>query len=171
MNVRQTRKALTSLGDHSKPLLFLLRSAEGNEGKGGQQAAGFGELSTGVRRNEALALAYLGDIEMKRKDPDKALPLQKKAVQLKHDIGIAYSDLGTIFLERKQYQYAMTVLQRAVELDPAQPDAHFRLGRLYQTMGNTLAAQKEFAGVRELHEKEDEAVAAKTSAAPPPLPQ
>jgi Tfp pilus assembly protein PilF len=65
----------------------------------------------------------------------------------------------------------MTVLQRAVELDPAQPDAHFRLGRLYQTMGNTLAAQKEFAGVRELHEKEDEAVAAKTSTAPPPLPQ
>jgi hypothetical protein len=36
----------------------------------------------------------------------------------------------------------MTVLQRAVELDPAQPDAHFRLGRLYQTMGNTLAARR-----------------------------
>jgi len=67
---------------------------------------------------------------------------------------------------------AMIVLQRAVKLDPAhQPDAHFRLKRLYQAMGNTLAAQKEFARVRELHEKEDENVAAKMSAAPPPLPQ
>lgn len=47
----------------------------------------------------------------------------------------------------------MTALQRAVELDPAQPDAHFRLVRLYQAMGNTPPAQKEFAKVRELHEK------------------
>jgi Tfp pilus assembly protein PilF len=79
--------------------------------------------------------------------------------------------LGAIFLERKQYQNAMTALQRAVELDPVQPDAHFRLGRLYQAMGNTSVAQKEFAKVRELHEIEDEDVAAKMSAAPPPLPQ
>jgi hypothetical protein len=32
MNVRQTRKALSPLGDHSKAFLFLLRSAEGNAG-------------------------------------------------------------------------------------------------------------------------------------------
>jgi Tfp pilus assembly protein PilF len=79
--------------------------------------------------------------------------------------------LGAIFLERKQYQNAMSALQRAVERDPAQPDAHFRLGRRYQAMGNTPVAQKEFAKVREVHEKEDEDVAAKMSAAPPPLPQ
>ena len=108
---------------------------------------------------------------MKRNDPDKAWPLLKKAVQLKNDVRVAYSDLGAIFLERKQYQDAMTALQRAVELDPAQPDAHFRLGRLYQAMENTDAAQKEFARVRERHEKEDEDVAAKMSGAPPPLPQ
>jgi tetratricopeptide (TPR) repeat protein len=117
------------------------------------------------------ALAYLGDIEMKRNDPDAALPLLKKAVQLKNDIRIAYSDLGAIFLERKQHDDALVALQRAVELDPAQPDAHFRLGRLYQAMGNTAAAQTEFARVRELHEKEDEDVAAKMSGSPPPLPQ
>jgi hypothetical protein len=48
-------------------------------------------------RIRQVPLKELGDIEMKRNDPDKALPLQKKPVQLKHDIGIAYSDLGTIF--------------------------------------------------------------------------
>lgn len=36
----------------------------------------------------------------------------------------------------------MTALQRAVELDPAQPDAHFRLVRLYQAMGNTPPARR-----------------------------
>ena len=50
-----------------------------------------------VAAHQAGTLKELGDIEMKRNDPDKALPLQKKPVQLKHDIGIAYSDLGTIF--------------------------------------------------------------------------
>jgi tetratricopeptide (TPR) repeat protein len=127
------------------------------------------EAELSVDPDHPQALAYLGDIEMKRNEPEKALPLLKKAVQLKNDIRIAYSDLGAIFLERKQYQDAMTALQRAVELDPAQPDAHFRLGRLYHSMGDTAAAQKEFSRVRELHEKEDEDVAAKMSGAPPPL--
>jgi hypothetical protein len=38
-------------------------------------------------------------------------------------------------------------------------------------MGNSADAQKEFAKVRELHEKADEPLATKMSAAPPPLPQ
>jgi len=58
-----------------------------------------------------------------------------------------------------------------VELDPAQPDAHYRLGRVYQAIGNAAESQKEFAKVRELHEKADEPLASKMSAAPPPLPQ
>ena len=48
------------------------------------------------------------------------------------------------------------VIPRAVQLDPTQPDAHFRLGRLYQAMGNTADAEREFAKVRELHEKADD---------------
>jgi hypothetical protein len=54
-------------------------------------------ISPALPRIRQVPLKELGDIEMKRNDPDKALPLQKKPVQLKHDIGIAYSDLGTIF--------------------------------------------------------------------------
>jgi len=58
-----------------------------------------------------------------------------------------------------------------VELDPAQPDAHYRLGRVYQAMGDAAQSQKEFAKVRELHRKADEPLASKMSSAPPPLPQ
>jgi hypothetical protein len=52
-----------------------------------------------------------------------------------------------------------------------QPDAHYRLGRVYQATGNQAAAQREFAKVGELHEKAEEDVARKMSAVPPPLEQ
>jgi len=72
-------------------------------------------------------------------------------------------------MEQKQYAEALAALKRAVKLDPAQPDTHFRLGRVYQVMGNTAAANQEFAKVRELHKKADEDLLEKMSGAPPPL--
>jgi len=56
-----------------------------------------------------------------------------------------------------------------VKLDPAQPDTHFQLGRLYQALGNTTAANQEFAKVRELHKKADDDLLEKMSGSPPPL--
>jgi tetratricopeptide (TPR) repeat protein len=92
-------------------------------------------------------------------------------LQSRNDIRIAHLDLGAILTERRQYPAAITALKRAVELDPEQPDAHYRLGRVYQATGNQAAARKEFSKVRELHEKAEEDVARKMSAAPPPLEQ
>jgi tetratricopeptide (TPR) repeat protein len=128
------------------------------------------ELS--IDSNNAQALAYLGDIEMKANDLDKALPLLEKAVKVKGgDVRIAYVDLGAVLMQQKRYQDAMAALQHAVKLDPAQPDSHFRLGRLYQEMGNTTAAQQEYAKVRELHEKAADDVASKMHAQAPAVPQ
>jgi tetratricopeptide (TPR) repeat protein len=115
------------------------------------------------------ALAYLGDIEMKKDDLEKAIPLLKKALYLKDDIRIAHADLGAIYMEQKKYPDALAALQRAVKLDPAQPDTHFRLGRLYQAMGNAPAANQEFAKVRELHKKSEDDLLEKMSGSPPPL--
>ena len=67
---------------------------------------------------------------------DEALPLLQKAeIQTRNDIRIAYIDLGAILMEQKRYPEALTALQQAVKLDPTHPDAHFRLGRLYQATG------------------------------------
>jgi predicted Zn-dependent protease len=74
-------------------------------------------------------------------------------------------------MEQKHYDEAVTMLQRAVKLDGTQPDAHYRLARVYQAMGNTAEAKKAFAEVRELHRRADEPLASKISDAPPPLPQ
>src|SRR5262249_15477297 len=50
----------------------------------------------------AQALAYLGDIELKRNAPEKALPRLNKAVQLRNDIRIAYLDIGIILMGQKR---------------------------------------------------------------------
>jgi tetratricopeptide (TPR) repeat protein len=121
--------------------------------------------------NHPQALVYLGDIAMKKTNLDEALTLLRKAVGEKNDIRLAYIDLGAILTEQKQYPAALAALRRAVELDPGQPDAHYRLGRAYQALGKTAESQKEFAKVRELHQKADEPLAAKISTSPLPLPQ
>src|SRR5712664_288652 len=118
----------------------------------------------------AQALAYLGDIELKKNAPDKALPLLQKATQMRNDIRIAYLDIGAILSDQKKYPEALAALQRAEKLDPAQPDAHYRLARLYRAMGNSAAAQREFAKVNDLHEKADDLVP-KMSATPRYSPQ
>ena len=119
--------------------------------------------------NHPQALAYLADIDMKDNDPEKALALLEKVVKQRNDIRIAYLDLGAILTQQKRYTEAMAALKQAVKLDPSQPDGHFRLGRLYQATGNMPAAQKEFATVRELHEKQNEDVASKMPAPKPDL--
>ena len=65
----------------------------------------------------------------------------------------------------------MTALKRAVELDPTQPDAHYRLGRLYQAMGKKEEGQAEFARVQQLQQKTDSDLVRKMSDQPPALPK
>jgi tetratricopeptide (TPR) repeat protein len=115
----------------------------------------------------AQSLAYLGDMELKQKNnPERALTFLQQAVAIKNDIRIAYLDMGIALVEQKKYQDAALSFRRAVELDPTQPDAHYRLARLYKVMGNDFLAEKEFDTVRKLHQEEDEAVASKMSNRP-----
>jgi tetratricopeptide (TPR) repeat protein len=117
----------------------------------------------------AQAMAYLGDIEMKRGNAEGALPLLRKAVQLRSDLRIAHMDLGTILAQQKQYPEAAAAFRRAVDLDPKQSDAHFRLANLYKAMGNSAAAEKEFAAVRQLQENPADDMVHTMPAAPPSL--
>jgi tetratricopeptide (TPR) repeat protein len=125
------------------------------------------ELS--VDPDNAQALAYLGDVAMQKDDPASATSLLRRALRARNDIRIAHLDLGAILAKQGHYRDAIASLKRAVALDAEQPDAHYRLARAYQASGDQPAAEKEFARVRELHEKAEEDVARKMSAAPPPL--
>ena len=111
--------------------------------------------------NHAQALAYLGDIELKNGNPEKALELLRKATAVSGNLRLAFVDMGVILTEQKKYQEALAALLRAEKLDASQPDVHYRLGRLYQAMGKTAEAQKEMARVKALHEKDEEEVSRK----------
>ena len=69
-----------------------------------------------------------------------------------------------ILTQQKKYPEALAALRRAEQLDPEQPEVHFRLGRLYQAMGDKATAQKEFARVQQLHQKVQDSVVDKMSA-------
>ena len=69
---------------------------------------------------------------MKKNNPEQALLLLRKAVELRNDIRIAYLDMGAILTQQNHTQEAIAALQHAEGLDTSQPDAHLRLGRLYQ---------------------------------------
>src|SRR5208282_984934 len=127
------------------------------------------ETELSIDPGYAQALAYLGDVELKMNDLEKALVLLKRAVDARDDIRIAYADMGSIYGQQKKYEEALAAYQRAVKLDPEQPDMHFRLGNLYRQMGNTAASEEEFAKSRTLHKKEDDALLKKLSNAPPAI--
>jgi tetratricopeptide (TPR) repeat protein len=119
--------------------------------------------------NHAQAMAYIGDIEWKSNHAEAALLWLKRADGVEKDLRIVYLDLAAIYMQQKDYKNAQTALLQAVAVDPALPDAHYQLGRLYFTLGKTADAEKEFRKVRELHDQADESVAGKISAAPPAL--
>jgi tetratricopeptide (TPR) repeat protein len=127
------------------------------------------EKELAINPRNAQALAYRGDIEMKRNHPEKALTSLEQAVEFNRDLRMAQLDMGAVLVQLQRYPEAIQAFSQAVRLDPTQPDAHFRLGRLYQTTGNTAEAKKEFAEARRLYQKADDSLAPKLSNAPPPL--
>jgi Flp pilus assembly protein TadD len=92
---------------------------------------------------------------MRNGDYDKAVAFLDRATKLQTDNRLAYLDLARIFVDQKRYEQAQKALSQAIRLDPSEPDAHFRLGRVLQQLGNSAGAEKEFATVRELKQQKD----------------
>ena len=108
--------------------------------------------------NHAQALAYLGDTLIKLNQDSDALPLVEKAAKLPNPSRVAFVDLGILYTAQKRNAEAVAALQRAIALDPAQVDAHWRLARLYQSMGMKEEAKIEFDKARTMNEESDQAL-------------
>ena len=72
-------------------------------------------------------------------------------------------------MHQKDYKDAQSALLHAVDLDPALPDAHYQLGRLYQATGRPADAEKELHKVQELHKKAEDSLVGKIASSPPAL--
>ena len=120
-------------------------------------------MSSRTTPTTPLATAYLGDIRLRANDQPEAERLLTRALHLQNDMRMAWFDLGKVLSDENKNPQALAAFQKAVSLDPADPDAHYRLARLYTTLGQKEKAQQEYARTRELHAKAADTLIQKVS--------
>jgi tetratricopeptide (TPR) repeat protein len=115
--------------------------------------------------DNALALAYLADVDIHLGKLDDALPLAQKAVQIDQSVAKAHVDLGILYAGRNRQEDAVKEFQTAIKLAPNDQDPHWRLARLYQAMGRHEEAKAEFEKTKTLHTADQESIFSNLKAA------
>jgi len=136
-----------------------------------ERAAPQFELELKNNPESAQALTYLGDIKIRNNDDKIAEALLTKAIHLQDNIRLAYFDLGIVYANQKRNQDAIKAFLRAEKLDPKEPDAHYRLARIYMAQGEKQKADLEFAKTKDLHSKTTESLIQKVTGSTGPPPQ
>ena len=97
-----------------------------------------------------LALAYLGDAEIKLNHTETAVPYLEHALRLQPSNATAHLDLGIAYEARGRKDDALREFKTAEKLSPADPMVHWHLGRLYQANGQRAEAKAEFDKTKNL---------------------
>lgn len=108
--------------------------------------------------DNAQALAFLADVEMQTNHASDAEPLIQKALKIDPRIGRAHLDLGILDAESGRNEDALRELKEAARLMPDEASPHWRMARLYQSMGNKAQANLEFQKTRNLHKAENDTI-------------
>ena len=106
--------------------------------------------------NHAQSMLYLADSDIQLNDVAAAEPLLEKAKALDPSLPLEVLDLGIVYAETGRNQDALRQLEKARELLPDDVDVHWRLARLYRTLGRMDAAKVEFEKARVLNRKADD---------------
>lgn len=97
-----------------------------------------------------LALAYLGDTELRLSHPDAATPYLERAVRILPSLAVAHLDLGILYDRQGRKEDALREFKAAEKLNPTDPAVHWRLGRFYQSMGQRAEARSELEQTQKL---------------------
>lgn len=120
--------------------------------------------------NHAQAMVYLADTEMQLNHTEAAEPLLVKALRIDAGRELAHLDLGILYADAGRKEDALKEMKEAARLAPEDVDVHWRLGRLYRTMGKVDEAKAEFARASSITKTKDDAlidqINGKTSVAP-----
>ncbi len=108
--------------------------------------------------NNAQALVYLADTNMKMNHPEAALPLIEKAIRINPGMELAHLDLGILYADAGHRDDALRELKVAVKLSPNDVKVHWRLARLYQAMGRKDEATAEFHATSSLTKSANDSV-------------
>ena len=111
------------------------------------------------------ALTFLADSEIQSSHLTDALALLEKALTIDPRIGRAHLDIGILYAEDGHNADAIRELREAARLMPGDASPHWRLARIFQSMGRKTEANLEFQKTRNLHKAEDDTIMNKLKAA------
>ena len=117
------------------------------------------------------AMLYLADADIQMNQIDDAKPLLEKAEQLDPSLALIHLDLGIVYSESERNQDALRELTLAAKLAPDDVNVHWRLGRLYRSMGKKDEAKVEFDKASTLNKAADEDLYKKIAAGKNKPPQ
>lgn len=118
----------------------------------------------------AQAMTYLADCNVHLGHPEIAAPLLEKAIALDPGIEFAHLDLGSIDAEAGRLDDALREFTTAARLAPSDVDVHWKLGRLYRSMGKKELAQAELDRARSITQAADTALVNKMNLQPGQTP-
>jgi tetratricopeptide (TPR) repeat protein len=109
------------------------------------------ELANDPDNNQAML--YLGDIYVRLGQFGTAKEILEKAARLPIADPLIHLDLGIVYMETDDQNGAVRELKKAVEVEPDNVNAHFRLAKIYLSMGKKDEAKAEFAVAKTLTTK------------------
>jgi len=115
--------------------------------------------------NDAQALAYLADSNVRLNRAEVARPVLEKAMRLNPRLELPYLDLGILDAAAGRKENALRHFKVALRLNPDDVQIHWRMARLYQSMGRKEEAKAEFAKTRSLNKAADQSVFTKINEA------
>lgn len=97
--------------------------------------------------------------KLNERTPAADLPVEiesslKAAVANDPSYADAYLQLGILYANQKKYSDAVAKYQKALQLNPALPDAHYRLGQALVRTGDRARAQQEFSQFEHLRQSQ-----------------
>ncbi|UWZ84347.1 tetratricopeptide repeat protein [Occallatibacter riparius] len=104
----------------------------------------------------AQAMLYLGDTYLQLNKQEEARLLLQKAVGLDSSLWLAHLDLGIIDSDAGRNDDALRELLAAAKLKDDDVNVHWRLARLYRTIGKKDEAKVEFDKASKLNKAADE---------------
>jgi len=113
------------------------------------------------------AMLYLADSDIQLNQYDAAAPLLEKVLKLDSGLGLGHLDLGIVLAQAGRNEDALRELTTAAKLMPEDVNVHWRLGRLYRSMGKMEEARAEFAKASNLNKAADDALFNKINKAHP----
>ncbi len=103
------------------------------------------EKELAINPDNAMAYYKIGDALTRGLKWDEAIVQLQKSVWLNPFYSGPYILLGKSYLKKRQLPNAEGMLRRAIQFDPNNKSAHYMLAQVYQQMGRTEDARREFA--------------------------